>query len=81
MQNNENGNLYWFDVQINKQVTMRKSGINNMIMKMRGEKCRPGRGKRVKIPPLPNNEGKKSLNNTGPQQGHDNLEQIPVEQK
>ena len=29
-----------------------------------------GQGKRVKIPLLPNNEGKKSANDTEPQQGH-----------
>ena len=43
-----------------------------MIMRMRRDKCHPGRGKRVKIPLLPNNVGKKSVNDTGPQQGHDN---------
>ena len=43
-----------------------------MIMKMRGDKCHPGRGKRVKIPLLPNNVGKKSANDAGPKQGHDN---------
>ena len=44
---------------------------------MRGDKCHPGRGKGVKIPLLPNNVGKKSANDMGPQQGHDiyNLEQ------
>ena len=42
-----------------------------MIMKMRGDKCHPGRGKRVKIPLLPNNVGKKSVNEVGPKQGHD----------
>ena len=41
-----------------------------MVMKMSGDKCHPGRGKRVKIPLLPNNLGKKSFNNAGPQQGH-----------
>ena len=45
--------------------------INNMIMKMRGDKCHPGRGKRGKIPLLPNNVGKKSVNDAGPKQGHD----------
>ena len=44
-----------------------------MIMKMRGVKCHPGRGKRVKIPLLPNNLGKKSANPGGPKQGHDNI--------
>ena len=39
-------------------------------MKMRGDKCHPDRGKRVKIPLLPNNVGKLSVNNAGPQQGH-----------
>ena len=39
-------------------------------MKMRGDKCHPGRGKRVKIPFLPNNIGKKSANEGGPKQGH-----------
>ena len=34
-----------------------------MIMKMRGDKCHLGRGKRVKIPLLPNNVGKKSAKN------------------
>ena len=42
-----------------------------MVMKMRGDKCHPGRGKRVKIPLLPNNVGKKSANDAVPQQGHD----------
>ena len=42
-----------------------------MVMKMRGNKCHPGRGKRVKIPLLTNNVGKKSTNNAGPKQGHD----------
>ena len=37
-------------------------------MKMRGDKCHPGRGK---IPLLPNNVGKKSVNDAGPKQGHD----------
>ena len=46
--------------------------INNMIMKMRGDKCHPGMGKRGKIPLLPNNVGKKSVNDAGPKQGHDN---------
>ena len=41
-----------------------------MIMKMRGDKCHPGRGKRVKIPLLPNNVGNKIVNGPGPQQGH-----------
>ena len=47
--------------------------INNMIMKMRGDKCHPGRGKRGKIPLLPNNVGKKSVNDAGPKQGHDTV--------
>ena len=42
-------------------------------MKMRGDKCHPGREKRVKIPLLPNNVGKKSADDAGPQQGHDKL--------
>ena len=42
-----------------------------MIMKMRGDKCHPGRGKRVKIPLIPNNVGKKSANDMGLKQGHD----------
>ena len=33
-----------------------------MVMKMRRDKCHPGRGKRVKIPLIPNNVGKKSVN-------------------
>ena len=44
-----------------------------MIMKMRGDKCHPGRGKRGKIPLLPNNVGKKSVNDAGPKQGHNIL--------
>ena len=32
-----------------------------------------GQGERVKIPILPNNVGKKSANNTGPQQGHNKI--------
>ena len=32
MQYNEYGNLYWFEVQNNKQVTMILSEINNMVM-------------------------------------------------
>ena len=43
-----------------------------MIMKMRVDKCHPGRGKRVKIPLLPNSVGKKSANDAGLKQGHDN---------
>ena len=43
-----------------------------MIMKMRGDKCHRGRGKRGKIPLLLNNVGKKSVNDVGPQQGHNN---------
>ena len=35
------------------------------------DKCHPDRGKRVKIPLLPNNDGKKSINKAGSQQGHD----------
>ena len=42
-----------------------------MVMKMRGDKRHPGRGKMVKIPSLPNNVGKKSANDVGPQQGND----------
>ena len=30
-----------------------------------------GQGERVKIPLLPHNVGKKSVNDAGPQQGHD----------
>ena len=41
---------------------------------MRGDKCHPGRGKRGKIPLLPNNVGKKSVNDAGPKQGHDNIQ-------
>ena len=44
--------------------------INNMIMKMRGDKCHPCRGKRGKIPLLPSNVGKKSVKDAGPKQGH-----------
>ena len=40
---------------------------------MRGDKCHPGRGKRVKIPLLPNNVGKKSAFDVVPKQGHDTL--------
>ena len=50
---------------------MKLINADNMIMKMRGDKCHPGRGKRVKIPLLPNNVGKKSANDAGPKQGHD----------
>ena len=50
--------------------------INNMIMKMRGDKCHPGRGKRGKIPLLPNNVGKKSVNDAGPKQGHDTKQDL-----
>ena len=42
-----------------------------MVIKMRGDKCHTGRGKRVKIPLLLNHVGKKSANGAGPQQGHD----------
>ena len=38
---------------------------------MRGDKCYPDRVKSVKIPLLPNNVGKKSVNDAVPQQGHD----------
>ena len=44
-----------------------------MIMKMRGDKCHPGRGKRVKIPLLPNIVGKKNVNDAGPQQSHNSM--------
>ena len=47
-----------------------------MIIKKRGDKCHPGRGKRVKIPLSPNNVGKKSANDAGPEQGHDKM--VPV---
>ena len=47
-----------------------------MIMKMRGDKCHPGRQKRVEILLLPNNVGKKSANEEGPQQGHDRTKQF-----
>ena len=47
-----------------------------MVMKMREDKCHPGRGKRVKIPLLPHNVGKKSVNEAVPQQGHDNRDGI-----
>ena len=33
-----------------------------MVMQMRGDNCYPGRGKRVKIPLLPENVGNRSLN-------------------
>ena len=36
-----------------------------MAMKMRGDKCCPGRGKWVKIPILPENIDKRSVNNLG----------------
>ena len=36
-----------------------------MVMKMRGDKCYPGRGKWLKIPLLPENVGKSSLNYFG----------------
>ena len=44
-----------------------------MIMKMRGDKGHPVRGKRVKIPLLPYPIGKKSASDAGPKQGHDNI--------
>ena len=44
-----------------------------MIMKMRGDKSHPGRGKRGKIPLLPNNVVKKSVNDAGSKQGHDRV--------
>ena len=46
-----------------------------MKMKMRGDKYHPGRGERVKIPLLPNKVGQKSVNDAGPQQGHDTLKE------
>ena len=52
--------------------------INNMVMWMRGDKCNPGRWKRVKIPLLPNNVGKKSVNNAASRQGHDKMLKIIV---
>ena len=42
-----------------------------MVMKMRGDKCHPGKGKRVKITLLPNNVGKKSVKDVRPRQGLD----------
>ena len=47
------------------------TNIRVVTLKMRGDKCHPDRGKRVKIPLLPYNLGKKSANDAGPQQGHD----------
>ena len=44
-----------------------------MVIKMRGDKCHPGRLKRVKIPLFPNNEGKKSVKDAEPQQGQDTV--------
>ena len=43
-----------------------------MRMRMRGDKVTQGQGERVKISLLPNNVDKKSVNDAGPQQGHDN---------
>ena len=39
--------------------------VNTKVMKMRGDECCPGRGKWVKIPLLPENVGKRSLNYLG----------------
>ena len=36
--------------------------MDNMVMQIRGDKCYPGRAKWVKIPLLPENVGKRSLN-------------------
>ena len=52
-------------------VIFRVNLVFNMVMKIRGDKCHPGRGKRVKISLLPNNVGKKSANDAGPKQGHE----------
>ena len=54
-----------------------------MVMQNERGKNTHGQGKRVKrvkIPLLPNNVGKKSANNAGPQQGHDNgiLEKLVI---
>ena len=38
---------------------------------MRGDKTPTVKGNELKIPLLPNNVGKKSVNNAGPKQGHD----------
>ena len=35
-----------------------------------------GKGERVKIPLLPNNVGKKSVNDSGPRQGHDKVQTL-----
>ena len=37
-----------------------------------------GQGERVKIPLLPNNVGKKSTNNVGPQQGHNKYYSVAI---
>ena len=42
-----------------------------MVMQNERGQSTHGQGERVKIPFLPNNVGKKSVNDAGPQQGHD----------
>ena len=46
------------------------SGINQMVMQNERGQNTHDQGEMVKIPLLPNNVGKKSANNAGPQQGH-----------
>ena len=43
-----------------------------MVMQNERGQNTHSQGERLKIPLLPNNLGKKSANNMGPQQGHDN---------
>ena len=43
-----------------------------MVMQNERGQNTHGQGEWVKIPLLPNNAGKKSVNDAGPKQGHDN---------
>ena len=54
-----------------KKLRTGKTGINNMVMQMRGNKRCPGRGKWVKIPLLPENVPRNPRNSW---EGNDNLE-------
>ena len=47
-----------------------------MIMQIEREQNTYGKGVRVKIPLLPNNVGKKSVNNVGPKQGHNKVKML-----
>ena len=60
-----------FEIHIKEHETMRSSGINNLVMQNERGQNTHRKGERVKIPLLSDKVGKKSVNNSRPQQGHD----------